>query len=137
MSPAEIDDPADTDDEAHTEAEAVKGPPDWFARTRAAIGPPELVLIAAFVIWTAVFIHLPKLRYDRYGTFGFEQPTMAYKNALTGAGHFAFVCNHGGGHSLPPAVASSWQFLSDHPYGTNPSPYAGGLPSTMPSYCTL
>jgi predicted esterase len=57
---------------------------------------------------------------------------------LEGKGHFAFLCNHGGGHSIPTdARASVWQFLFEHPYGTNPSPYAGGLPGGFPSYCTL
>jgi hypothetical protein len=29
------------------------------------------------------------------------------------------------------------QFFFDHPYGTIPSPYAGGLPASVPSYCSL
>jgi len=37
-----------------------------------AIGPPELVLIGVLVVWSWVFIRLPKLRFDRHGTFGFD-----------------------------------------------------------------
>ncbi len=53
-------------------------------------------------------------------------------------GHFSFICDHGTGHSLPfDSTASSWQFMKDHPYGTDPSPYASALPSGFPSYCSL
>ena len=77
MSPAEIDDPADTDepagiDEAVEQQGGGADQPGWVGRAIDWFGPPELVLVAAFGIWTAVFIHLPKLRYDRYGTFGFD-----------------------------------------------------------------
>jgi uncharacterized membrane protein len=44
----------------------------WVERFVDEIGAPELVLFAMFVVWSGVFIHLPKLRYDRYGTFGFD-----------------------------------------------------------------
>jgi poly(3-hydroxybutyrate) depolymerase len=75
---------------------------------------------------------------DAFGTFKFTPPSKAYKNALTTDGHFAFLCNHGTGHKIPYAdVASSWRFLSDHPFGTNPSSYANGLPAEMPAYCSL
>jgi len=68
----------------------------------------------------------------------FQTASKQYFDQLTMAGHFAFECNHGGGHSLPPlAGASVVQFFFDHPYGTDPSPYKNGLPSTFPSYCTL
>jgi len=36
------------------------------------IGQPELVLIGVLVVWCWVFIRLPKLRFDRHGTFGFD-----------------------------------------------------------------
>jgi uncharacterized membrane protein len=38
----------------------------------ASVGPPELVLAGLVVAWTIVFIALPAVRHDRYGTFGFD-----------------------------------------------------------------
>jgi hypothetical protein len=41
---------------------------------------------------------------------------------------------------MDPAGASAgaqWQFCKDHPFGVTPDPYAGGLPSSFPSYCTV
>ena len=38
---------------------------------------------------------------------------------------------------VPPAQASVWQFFQDHPYGTDPSPYAGGLPAGFFADCAL
>ena len=35
-------------------------------------GAPEGVLAILVVLWTFEFIHLPMLRYDRFGTFGFD-----------------------------------------------------------------
>jgi predicted esterase len=68
----------------------------------------------------------------------FQDQSNTYYNQLTGAGHFATICNHGNNHSIPAdALANVVQFFFDHPYGTNPSPYAGGLPPGFPSYCTL
>ncbi len=52
--------------------------------------------------------------------------------------HFAIICDHGGGHTIATdALDSAWQFLQDHPFGTDPSPYAGGLPASFPAYCSL
>jgi predicted esterase len=68
----------------------------------------------------------------------FEQGTEAFRDKLVEAGHFAFICAHGKGHTLPTdGRASAWQFLQDHPYGTIPSPYAAGLPEGFPDYCSL
>lgn len=75
---------------------------------------------------------------DEVATVKFQTISESLQADLSGKGHFAFLCNHGGGHSIPTdARASVWQFLSDHPYGTAPSPYAGGLPGGFPSYCAL
>jgi hypothetical protein len=54
-------------------------------------------------------------------------------------GGFAIECNHGGGHCGTPAniAAAQWQFLQDHPFGTQPSPYAAGLPADFPSECVV
>jgi hypothetical protein len=67
----------------------------------------------------------------------FQDQSKTYYDKLTMAGHFAFECNHGGGHSIPMAGGSVVQFFMDHPYGTDPSPYANGLPAGFPSYCAL
>ncbi len=68
----------------------------------------------------------------------FEQQSLAYRNQLVADGHFAFICNHGGGHRVPSGIGTHIvQFFFDHPFGTTPSPYAGGLPSGFPSYCRL
>jgi poly(3-hydroxybutyrate) depolymerase len=61
-----------------------------------------------------------------------------YLDTMRKRGSFAFLCDHGGGHSVPrDSQASAWRFLQDHPYGTRPSPYAIGLPSGFLRYCTL
>lgn len=69
----------------------------------------------------------------------FEQTSELYKSAIEARGGFAFLCDHGKGHSIPQGSvqANAWQFLKDHPYGTRPSPYAGGLPDGFPGYCVV
>jgi hypothetical protein len=79
---------------------------------------------------------------DTYGQLSFKTASESYQTALRTAGHFAFMCDHSAnapGHQIPPppAAASVWQFFQDHPFGTNPSPYTGGLPSGFLSYCTI
>jgi hypothetical protein len=69
---------------------------------------------------------------------GFQQISEQYQADLEGKGHFAFICDHGGGHTIPvDARPSVWEFLQAHPFGTQPSPYAGSLPASFPSYCSL
>ena len=68
----------------------------------------------------------------------FDQLALDYNDALTAAGHFTLLCNHGGGHTYPPELIAGpgLQFLLDHPFGTRVSPYAGGgLPPSVPGYC--
>jgi predicted esterase len=68
----------------------------------------------------------------------FQPISEAYRDDLKGMGHFAFICDHGMGHKIPvDAVDSVHQFLEDHPFGTAPSPYEGGLPAGFPAYCKL
>lgn len=69
----------------------------------------------------------------------FQQASENYLTALQQAGRFGFICNHGMGHSIPQGDAQSsvWTFFRDHPWGTKPSPYEGGLPSGFPDYCAL
>jgi poly(3-hydroxybutyrate) depolymerase len=54
-------------------------------------------------------------------------------------GGFAVDCDHGGGHvAAPPDLkAAAWTFMKAHPFGTKPSPYAGGLPASFPMYCKI
>jgi predicted esterase len=68
----------------------------------------------------------------------FQPISEKYRDTLSADGHFAFVCDHGLGHDIPTdAVDSVHRFFQDHPFGTEPSPYAGGLPEGFPSYCSL
>jgi len=69
----------------------------------------------------------------------FQQTSEMYQAAIEDRGGFAFICDHGMGHSIPQgsAQASVWQFFRDHPYGTKPSPYQDGLPKGSPGYCVL
>jgi predicted esterase len=68
----------------------------------------------------------------------FADASKQYYDALTAAGHFAFMCNHNGGHMIPPVGQNVVQFFFDHPFGTDPSPYkSAGLPAGFPTYCML
>jgi predicted esterase len=69
----------------------------------------------------------------------FQTASEVYLQALRDAGRFGFLCDHGGGHTIPQgaAQASVWEFFADHPYGTAPSAYEAGLPDGFPDYCAL
>ncbi|MBN1656469.1 MAG: hypothetical protein JXA30_22050 [Deltaproteobacteria bacterium] len=68
----------------------------------------------------------------------FKDTSQAYLKHLLELGHFAFACDHGGGHVIPDdIIAPAWKFLKDHPYGVAPEPYKDGLPAVFPSYCSL
>ena len=61
-----------------------------------------------------------------------------YLDLLESTGRFGFLCNHGGGHSVPnDSQASAWRFMKDHPFGTTPEPYAQTLPTNFLRYCAL
>jgi predicted esterase len=56
---------------------------------------------------------------------------------LDGKGHAIYLCDHGGGHTAPPAAMGPdklMKFFADHPRGAA-SPYAGALPGDWPDYC--
>jgi predicted esterase len=75
---------------------------------------------------------------DSVAGANFQTLSQNWLNSLRNAQHFAFICNHNGGHTIPQGgPASVVQFFFDHPYGTNPSPYAGGFPSGFLSTCSL
>ena len=67
----------------------------------------------------------------------FSQTSASLGRQFANAGGFVLNCNHGGGHCQAPAALQSagWQFMKDHPFGTKPSPYASGVPSSFPNYC--
>jgi hypothetical protein len=69
----------------------------------------------------------------------FGETSEGYDNYILKYGGFAVNCIHSGGHCGAPAsvYASAWQFLKDHPFGTKPSPYAGGLPSSFDKTCKI
>jgi hypothetical protein len=67
----------------------------------------------------------------------FKTLQTTYFDKLKARGQFAVLCDHGSGHSVPPEAASAaWRFLDDHPFGVSPEPYAGGLPTELPAYCS-
>jgi len=67
----------------------------------------------------------------------FQMASQTYQTLLTNADHFAAICDHGGGHSIPlDAAPSAMVFFAANGFGDWPSPYASaGLPSTFPTYC--
>jgi hypothetical protein len=69
----------------------------------------------------------------------FGETSEGYDNYILKYGGFAVNCIHSSGHCGAPAALyqSAWQFLKDHPYGTKPSPYAGGLPSGFHASCKI
>ncbi len=89
--------------------------------------------------------HVPALvtTHGKMGTdvvvIDFSQTSATEDKDVVAKGGFAVDCNHGGGHCGAPAadIAGQWQFCKDHPFGVSPEPYAKGLPSSMPSYCTI
>jgi hypothetical protein len=69
----------------------------------------------------------------------FGNTSEGYDNYVLKYGGFAVNCIHNSGHCGAPTAVyeAAWQFLMDHPFGTKPSPYAGGLPSGFPSDCQI
>jgi predicted esterase len=72
------------------------------------------------------------------GVVNFKMLSSIWYNQLIENGNFAFMCDHGGGHTIPLGWgADVVNFLFAHPFGTQPSPYATGLPPEFPSACSL
>lgn len=68
----------------------------------------------------------------------FAGASTRYAADVRAMGNFSAICDHGKGHSIPrDAAPSLLTFFAAHPYGTLPSPYAGGLPASFPTYCKL
>jgi hypothetical protein len=71
------------------------------------------------------------------GLVNFKTLSLAWFEQLGDNGNFAFLCDHGGGHSLPTGYGTSVaNFFYAHPFGTEPSPYTGGLPAGFPAACS-
>jgi hypothetical protein len=59
----------------------------------------------------------------------FSVSSATANTAFKARGGFVMDCNHGGAHCGGIALAPDvWTFFNAHPYGTSPSPWAGGLP---------
>lgn len=75
---------------------------------------------------------------DTYGSLSFEQTSLNFAAHLVEDGSFVVECIHDGGHTIPDGATDyAWRFLSDHPYGVDPEPYADGLPEGFPSFCRV
>jgi poly(3-hydroxybutyrate) depolymerase len=78
---------------------------------------------------------------DTWGGGGVEvdfgEATLNYAAELYADGHFVVLCDHGGGHTIPPEgmdVSAAW--LPVHQYG-KPSPFVDGDLSGLPDYCAV
>lgn len=76
---------------------------------------------------------------DTWGSsLKYKELSEKFRDEIVQNGGFAFICDHGQGHTVPmDAIDSVWRFFKDHPWNTVPSPYAGGLPAGFPSYCAV
>lgn len=67
----------------------------------------------------------------------FQQNSLAWYEAHRALGFYTMLCDHGGGHELPPDLAPhALRFFDDHPYAVQPEPYAAAIPSVFPAYCS-
>jgi hypothetical protein len=69
----------------------------------------------------------------------FGQTSARFADFIEPKGGFVVDCNHNSGHCGAPSdlTARAWDFMKAHPFGTRPSPYAGGLPGNFPTYCRI
>ncbi len=72
---------------------------------------------------------------DNVQGLDFSQASALFAQVIEGRGGYALLCNHGGGHGLIPERNLSWDFMQEHPYGTDPSPFESGLPPWVPAFC--
>jgi uncharacterized membrane protein len=91
---------APTDDDPGSDVRAVApGPePSGSGRVRSTIaswGAPEGVLALLVAVWSFEFIRLPMLRFDRYGTFGFDLGIYDQGTWLLSRGRDPFVTIRG------------------------------------------
>lgn len=69
----------------------------------------------------------------------FGDSSRALGDQIVGAGGFFVECNHTVGHCRAPAdlYEKAWDFMKAHPFGVEPEPFAAGLPSDYPEYCSI
>jgi predicted esterase len=68
----------------------------------------------------------------------FSNSSATADTAFKGRGGFVINCNHGGGHCGGGGLAGDiWEFFKAHPYGVEPNPWTGGLPSGFHSSCEI
>jgi hypothetical protein len=77
----------------------------------------------------------------------FATASSELETALAHDGHFFIECKHNCGHVEPPIdpppgvskFGGVWQFAWDHPFWlpAGESPYANGLPTSLPSWCGI
>jgi predicted esterase len=66
-----------------------------------------------------------------------ELAALDYYNFVSRKGNFVLMCNHNGGHTIPPeGPQAAWRFFEDHPWGVSPEPYDKEKPPEIPDYCT-
>jgi predicted esterase len=69
----------------------------------------------------------------------FSETSAAFDMQAKTHGSFVINCDHGGGHCAAPddLKVAYWQFLKDHPFGIEKSPWAAGFPAGVPDYCKV
>jgi predicted esterase len=68
--------------------------------------------------------------------------TTSWEMTVKSAGSFVIDCDDGGSHEditrLTRLGPSAWLFFKSHPFKIgSPDPYAGGIPSSFPTYCKI
>lgn len=109
--------------------------------------------IASFISYSGGLYPLPSTDQDpsnhvagilTYGDSGsdvvvldFNQTSHSWYTKFQPLGWYSMMCHHPGGHEIDPQVAPlSLRFFMDHPYKVSPEPYASGVPSGYPTYCS-
>jgi predicted esterase len=68
----------------------------------------------------------------------FSETSAAADKYFKSRGGFVINCNTGGGHCGGGSLAADvWTFFQAHPFGVNPTPWAGGLPAGFSDQCTI
>jgi poly(3-hydroxybutyrate) depolymerase len=69
----------------------------------------------------------------------FSQTSASFDMAAKMHGSFVVNCDHGGGHCAAPndLKIAYWQFMKDHPFGIEKSPWATAFPPGVPDYCKI
>ena len=66
----------------------------------------------------------------------FEDVMESYYDIIVNDGHYAILCRHNAGHTVPLSLReTSLDFFLDHPFGAAPIPYGDQLGPLFGSYC--